>query len=193
MSWQWWTAQGFGLVGLIFAIVSYQQRTTIKLMWSKSISTLCVFAGFVFLGNVPAMIMNGAGVLRNGVAMFFAYKPSTDRKYKLVGGGVIIALLIVLNIVFWKNYYSLYSMILGALFVITYFQSTSARIRHLSVISETAAVVYYSLLLSPMNIAIEAFGLISSAVGIVRVDIPDVVIEREMNEEIEKGQDDEWE
>ena len=188
MSWRWWTAQGLALLGLVFILISYQQRSKIKLVWLKSLSTFCVFVGFVFFGNISAILMNGAGVLRNSVAIYFAYKPETKKIYKYLAGGAIIALLVALNIVFWKDFYNLYSMILGALFVLTYLQPTSSRIRYASIVPETAAVVYYSLLFAPMNIAIEAVGLISAIVGIFRLDKPKK-LEKELNEEV-KAQDD---
>ena len=189
MSWRWWVAQGFALLGLVFILISYQQRSKIKLVWLKSLSTFCVFVGFVFFGNISAILMNGAGVLRNSVAIYFAYKPETKKRYKYLAGGVIIALLVALNIVFWKDFYNLYSMILGALFVLTYLQPTSSRIRYASIVPETAAVVYYSLLFAPMNIAIEAVGLISAIVGIFRLDKPEK-LEKEFNEETKTQDDD---
>lgn len=189
MSWQWWTAQGFALLGLVFILFSFQQRSKIKLVWLKSLSTLCVFVGFVFFGSISAMLMNGAGVLRNSVATYFAYKPETKKRYKYIAGGAIVALLIALNIVFWKDFYNLYSIILGTLFVLAYLQPTSSRIRYASIVPETAAVVYYSLLFAPMNIAIEAVGLISAIVGIFRLDKPNRC-EKESNEEIKTQDDD---
>ncbi len=190
MSWQWWTAQGFAFVGLIFIIISFQQKSTIKLVWFKFVSTFCVFVGFLFFGNIPAILMNGAGVLRNSVAVYFAYKPQTNKAYKYIAGGMIVSLLVALNIVFWKDYFNLYSMILGTAFVFTYLQPTAGRIRYFSIVSETGAVVYYSLLFAPMNIAIEATGLISAIVGIFRIDRPER-FEREMKEEVQLQDEDE--
>jgi len=193
MSWRWWVAQGFAFVGLIFILISFQQKSKIKLVWIKSLSTFCVFVGFLFFGNIPAILMNGAGVLRNAVAVYFAYKPYTKKVYRYIAGGAIIALLIALNIIFWKDFYNLYSMILGALFVLTYLQPTSARIRYASIVPEAGAVVYYSLLFAPMNIAIEAVGLISAIVGIFRIDRPEA-LDRELNKEIKADdKEDKWE
>lgn len=184
MSWQWWVAQSFAFVGLVFILISFQQKSSIKLVWLKSLSTFSVFVGFCVLGNIPALIMNGAGVLRNSVAMFFAYKPDAKKAYKYIAGGVIVFLLIALNIVFWKDYYNLYSMILGASFVLVYLQPTTARIRYVSILPEIGAVVYYSLLFAPMNVAIEAVGLISAIVGIFRIDKP-TYKKNELKEEVE--------
>ena len=171
MTWQWWVAQGFALVGLIFVIISFQQKEAKKLVWLRSIATWFVFGGLFFLGNLSAIIMCGAGVLRNAVALVFAYKPETKIIWKYVAGGLIVALLIALNIIFWKDYYNLYSIVLGAFNVFTFLQPTAKRIRYCSVVSEVLAITYYSLLFTPINIVIEVFGITSAIVGIIRLDI----------------------
>ena len=171
MTWQWWVAQGFAFIGLVFVIISFQQKSTTKLIWLRSIATWFVFIGLFFLGNVSAIIMCGAGVFRNAVSLYFAYKPNTKITYKYFAGGLIIVLLIGLNVIFWQNFYNLFSILLGAFNVFTFLQSTPKRIRYCSVFAELMAITYYSLLLTPINIVIEVFGLISAIVGIVRLDI----------------------
>lgn len=171
MSWEWWVAQGFAFLGLIFVIISFQQKSTKKLIWFRSIATWLVFAGLFFLGDISAIIMCGAGVLRNAVSMYFAYRPETKIRYKYISGALIVVLLVILNIVFWKSYLNIYSMVLGSVNVYTFLQSTPKRIRYCSVVAEILAIVYYSILFTPINISIEAFGLISAIVGIIRLDI----------------------
>ena len=171
MDWHWWVAQGFAFVGLIFVIISFQQKEAKKLIWLRSIATWFVFTGLFFLGNLSAIIMCGAGVLRNAVALYFTYKPDTKIYWKYASGGVIVALLVILNIIFWKDFYNLLSILLGAFNVFTFMQSTAKRIRFCSIIAEVIAITYYSLLFTPVNIIIEVFGLVSAIVGIIRLDI----------------------
>ena len=49
-------------------------------------------------------------------------------------------------------------------------QNEAATIRKLSVFLEVLSITYYSLLLSPTNVAIEVIGLTSAIVGIIRLD-----------------------
>lgn len=169
--WNWWVAQGFAFICLIFIIISFQQRTTTKLIWLRNISTIMLFIGLCFLGNISAIIMCGAGVIRNAVALFFAYKPQTKSLYRVVAGMMIIFLLIALNVIFWVDYFNIFSITLGAINVIAFLQTKAARIRKISVIAEIIAVTYFSLLLSPINIVIEVVGLSSAIVGVIRLDI----------------------
>lgn len=80
-------------------------------------------------------------------------------------------MLIVLNIIFWSNLYNLYSIVLGAVNVFTFLQPTPKRVRYCSIVAEIMAIVYFSLLFTPVNIVIEVVGLISAVVGIIRLDV----------------------
>ena len=55
--------------------------------------------------------------------------------------------------------------------LVTFFQPTPRRIRYFSVVAETLTVIFFVLLFSPVNIAIEAFSLVAALVGIFRLDI----------------------
>lgn len=170
-SWQWIINQVFAFIGLIFVIISFQQKTTYKLIVLRNIATIFVFVGLFFLGNISAIIMCGAGVIRNLVSLYFAKKPDTKKIKKYISSILIVCLLILLNIVFWNNWYNLYSIILGAFNVFTFMQEKPSTIRICSVIAEILAITYYSLLFTPINIVIECVGLISAIVGIIRLDI----------------------
>lgn len=186
MSWQWWVAQAFAFICLIFVVVSNQQKTTKRLIWFRNIATGFNFIGLCFLGQLSAIIMCGAGVIRNAVSLYFAYKPDTKNFVKVIAGCLIIALLIVLNIIFWKNLYNLYSILLGALLVVTFLQRKPKTIRILALVAETFSIIYYALLLTPINVVIEVFGFVSALVGIIRLDIKKKNVEPEVVEESEE-------
>lgn len=170
-TWQWIVNQVFAFIGLIFVIISFQQKTTYKLILLRNLATLFVFIGLCFLGNISAIIMCGAGVIRNLVSLYFAIKPNTKKSKKYIASLVIVCLLIILNIIFWNNWYNLYSIILGAFTVFTFMQEKSSTIRKCSVIVEVLSITYYGLLYTPVNVVIECVGLISAVVGIIRLDI----------------------
>ena len=127
--------------------------------------------GLCFLGNISAIIFCGAGVIRNLVSLYFAYKPDTKKIVKYIASLLIVILLVILNIIYWKNLYNLFSIILGAFLVFTFMQEKAATIRKLSVIAEILSITYYAILLSPTNVIIEIIGLVSAIVGIVRLDL----------------------
>ena len=171
MTWQWIVNQVFAFIGLIFVILSFQQKTSYKLILLRNIATLFVFIGLCFLGNLSAIIMCGAGVFRNIVSLYFAIKPNSKKMKKYIASVIIVILLVILNIIFWNSWFNLYSMILGAFNVYTFMQEKPSTIRKCSVIAEILAITYYSLLFTPVNIVIECFGLGSAIVGIIRLDI----------------------
>lgn len=171
ITWQWIVNQIFAFIGLIFVIISFQQKSTKKLLFLRNFATGFVFIGLCFLGNISAIIFCGAGVIRNLVSLYFAYKPDTKKIIKYIASILIVLLLITLNIIYWNNLYNLYSIMLGTLAVITFMQEKSSTIRKLSVVNEILSITYYTLLMSPTNIIIEVVGLISAIVGIIRLDI----------------------
>ena len=113
----------------------------------------------------------GAGVITNLITLYFAYKPDTKKVLKYVSSALLILLTIILNIIYWKNYYNLYSIVLDTITVITFMQTKTSTIRQFSVVVLTLSIVYYILLLSPMNVVITVTGLISNIIGIIRLDI----------------------
>ena len=67
--------------------------------------------------------------------------------------------------------FNLYSIVLGTVTLITFMQSKTSTIRKMSVVTEILTIIYFSLLLSPINMVIEITGLVSAIIGIIRLDI----------------------
>lgn len=171
ITWQWIVNQCFAFIGLIFIIFSFQQKSAKKLILLRNFATGFVFIGLCILGNVSSIILCGAGVIRNLITLYFAYKPDTKKLYKYIASAFIVLLLCVLNIAFWDSFYNLFSIIIGIFVLITFMQEKASTIRKLSVISEILLSTYFILLLSPTNVIIELVGLISAIVGIIRLDL----------------------
>ena len=171
MSWNWIVNQILAFCGLVFVVISFQQKDSKKLLIYRNIATLFVFIGLCFLGNVSAIIFCGVGALRNLIALYFAFKPDIKKIIKVVLSSLLVITLLVLNIVCWKNYMNLFSIFLGTLAVVTFMQSKASVIRKLSVVMEIFSIIYYSLLLSPTNVVIEVIGLTSAVIGIIRLDL----------------------
>ena len=171
MTWQWVINQIFAFIGLIFVVISFQQKDSKKLIILRNFATLFVFIGLCFLGNVSAIIFCGAGVIRNLITLYFAYKPNVSKILKYVSSALLILLITILNIIYWKNLLNIYSILLGTVAVITFMQTKASTIRKMSVFAEILSIVYYALLLSPINVAIEVTGLVSVIIGIIRLDI----------------------
>ena len=166
----WIINQIFAFIALIICVISFQQKTTKRLLLLRNFATFSCFIGLCFLGNISAIIMCFAGVIRNLVTLYFAYKPNTKKIYKIISSILIVLLLIILNILYWTNYYNILSIIVGTFAVITFMQEKPSTIRKFSIIAEILYITYYGLLLSPLNVIIEAVGLTSAIIGIIRLD-----------------------
>ena len=166
----WLINQSFALVGLIFLVISFQQKTTYKILLFRNFATLSIFIGLCFLGNISAIIMCGAGVIRNLITLIIAKKNITNKNVKLIWSIFIILLIIILNIIYWSNYLNILSIVVGICNVVTFMQSSAKKMRYYSVVSEIISIIYFGLLLSPVNIVIECTGLISAIIGIIRLD-----------------------
>ena len=182
MTWQWFVSQGFAFVALIFIIVANQQKSTLKYVWIYNFGTISIFASVCFLGNVSAIILNAMGIIRGFIAIYFAYKPNTKPLVKTVTGVSIVVLLIILNIIFWTNYLGIFSIVIGTLLVVTFLQNSPRLIRRWMVLTELLLITYYIILMSPISVALELFGLISAIVGIIRLDLKKKNVSKESEE-----------
>ena len=171
MGWQWWLSQVFATISLIFLVISFQQNTSKKILIYKMFSTFAALTGTIFLGNISAVILCAVGAYRNVTGLYFAYHPTTDKKIKYATRISVAVMLVFFNILFWVNYTNILSIILGLLCLLTYIQRHPEKIRRYGLIAHIMGIIYYIILVSPMNITIEVFGLTSVIVGICRLDI----------------------
>ena len=171
VSFNWIISQILAFISLVFVIISFQQKGAKKLIIFRNIATFFSFAGLCFLGNISAIIMCGAGVIRNLTSLYFITKEKVNKNIKLLASVLIVILLIILNIVYWKNIYNIFSIVVGTMNVVTFMQENAKLIRKFSMISGTLATIYCLLIYSPINALIELFGLVSAIIGIIRLDI----------------------
>lgn len=171
MTWQWWVNQIISFFALILIVISCQKKTTIGITIYRGISTLLVLIGLCFYQNITGIIMCSAGVIRSILAIYFAYKQEIKTWIRWLCSGILISLIIAVSILFWEGYYSIIGMIFGVGLVITFTQKKAIRMRILTIIFEIFAVIYYALILSPMNVAVDGFALASAIVGFVRLDL----------------------
>lgn len=171
MGFNWWLSQFFATISLIFLVISFQQVTSKKILIFKMFSTFAALIGTIFLGNISAVILCAVGAYRNVTGLYFAYHPTTPRKVKYSVRISVLVMLIFFNILFWVNYTNVLSIILGILCLLTYIQRHPEKIRRYAIAAHIMGIIYYIILVSPMNISIEVFGMTSVIIGILRFDI----------------------
>ena len=171
VSFNWVISQMLAFISLVFVIISFQQKGAVKLIIFRNIATFFSFVGLCFLGNISAIIMCGAGVIRNLTSLYFITRDKVNKNIKLLASVFIVILLIILNIIYWKDIYNIFSIVVGTMNVVTFMQENAKLIRKFSVVSGTFATIYCLLIYSPINALIELLGLVSAIVGIIRLDV----------------------
>jgi len=169
-TWQWWVCQAFSTVSIIFCITAMQQRKTTDILWHRSIFSLLLFGGVCFLGKWPAMIMIGMGFVRSVILLILSYKTEISKLVKWSVFAVLAVSLVALNIIFWENYLSLLSIAVGMAFLTAFIQSNPANVRRVSILAASLAIVFYILMFLPVNAVINISVLVSSIVGLARLD-----------------------
>ena len=173
MTWAWWVAQSLATISIIFAFSAMQQKNRTDILWHRSIYALLVFAGGVFLGKASVMIMLGVAFIRNLILLLLSYKHSSKAAFQRIKWsifGVLAVSLVALNLVFWENYLSLLSMADGLIFLTAFIQTKPVNIRRITVVGASTSIVYFVLIFSPVNVAINIAVLISSIVGLCKID-----------------------
>jgi len=171
MEWQWWVSQAFALVGLFFVIWSMQGKTRKRVLWLNTTATMFLLVGLLFLGNVSAIILMSVSVSRNITALIFAYYPRAHKAWIWITSIILATALIVLNIVFWDNWLNAISIIIGIGFIISFMQEAPRNMRLTIIWFRIIALVYFIILLAPINAVMETLGLVATIVGIIRLDL----------------------
>lgn len=170
LSWQWWVCQAFSLASIVFCISAMQQKKTTDILWHRTLYSLLLFGGVCFVGKLPAMIMIGMGFVRSLVLLILSFKAEIQRWIKWLVFGILAASLIALNVIFWENYLSLLSIAVGLAFLTAFIQEKPVNVRRVSIAAAGIAIVFYILMFLPVNAMINLAVLISSIVGLFRLD-----------------------
>lgn len=59
-----WTAQSFGIIGLIFCVLSYQEKDNGKYLVKQGLAGFLFFLNFILIGAVAASLFNLTNLLR---------------------------------------------------------------------------------------------------------------------------------
>ena len=114
--------------------------------------------------------MIGMGFVRSVVLLILSYKTKISGSIKWSVFAILGVSLAALNIIFWEGYLSLLSIAVGMAFLTAFIQSKPANVRRVSILAASLAIVFYILSFLPVNAFINLSVLISSIVGLARLD-----------------------
>ena len=168
MTLNWWIAQSFAVASIYFAFSAMQQKTTTDILLHRSTYALLVFAGSVFLGIASAMIMLGVAFVRNMILLLLSFRDVRVLKYVAF---VILAIsLITLNLIFWQSHLSILCIADGLIYLTAFIQSRPVNVRRICMVGSVTSITFFILIFSPVNIFISLAMLISSIIGLIRID-----------------------
>lgn len=173
MTWQWWIAQSLAVFSIFFAFSAMQQKSTTDILWHRSLYAILVFAGAVALGQPSAMIMLGVSFIRNIILLSLSFSSARTLALKRIRWAtfsLLAASLVTLNLVFWDGYLSILSIVDGFIFLIAFIQTKPVNVRRICVIGSLSSITFFILIFSPVNVVINLMVLISSIMGLVKID-----------------------
>ena len=162
-------AQGFGIVGMLFAFASFQAKRN---TWFFILQALCgvMFAvNFGLIGAVSGMLFNLAGIARG-----FLFKDSDRKLWKLTVVEVLFLACILVSLVFYTTgalQVILSLVTYAALAVGTYVMWTGSgkNIRYIQLFFVSPAWLVYNVVNFTIGgILCESFNMISAVVSFIR-------------------------
>jgi hypothetical protein len=161
-------AQGVGMVGLIFAIISFQNNKRNLILVFLGMAQMCFIVHFALLGVWTASAMNIVGSTRTFFFMLRGRKKWMDNDLVMY---VFISLFLIAGILSWRNWLSLLPIMAMAIETIGVWQKDPRKIRFIVIIPRPMWITFNVIHRSYAGMLTEFFVIPSLITGIVRFDI----------------------
>ena len=163
--------QGIGVIGIIASIVSFQCAKHKKIIFFRTLNELFFGVQYMMLGAYTGMMMNFIGCIRNSIFSKLVEKKKNTLFAQLCFSAVFLLFIIIT----WAGAKSLLSGIAKILSTIAYGNSNPFFVRIIIFFTSTSWLVYNYVVGSYAGCACELFTLISIVIGIIRIDIPNLI------------------
>lgn len=161
-------AQGIGMVGLIFAIISFQNNKRNLILVFLGMAQMCFIVHFALLGVWTASAMNIVGSTRTFFFMLRGRKKWMDNDLVMY---VFISLFFIAGILSWQNWLSLLPIMAMAIETIGVWQKDPRKIRFIVIIPRPMWITFNVIHRSYAGMLTELFVITSLITGIIRFDI----------------------
>lgn len=161
-------AQGIGMVGLIFAIISFQNNKRNLILFFLGMAQMCFIIHFALLGVCTASAMNIVGSTRTFFFMLRGRKKWMDSDVVMY---IFVCLFFIAGILSWQNWLSLLAIMAMAIETVGVWQKNPRKIRFIVIIPRPLWLTYNVIHHSYAGVLTELFVITSLVTGIVRFDI----------------------
>lgn len=159
-------AQGIGIVGLILAIISFQQNTNKGILLFQMLASIVFTFHFSLLGAYTGAAMNLVGAVRSTL-FFNREKNWASKKYWLY---LFIVLYIAVGAVTYKNYFSILPTVGMILSTIAFWIKNPKYTRLIMLPCSPCWLIYNFVNFSIAGVLTEIFAVTSLLVAMVRFD-----------------------
>lgn len=157
----------FGLLGILTTIIIYQMRTNDhQLFWKLTTDTFWIIYYFLH-GNYSVVAITLVAIFRTVVLMNHEKKWAQGKHWMLIFMGISIAF----SLVAWKDWTTLLTMVSSLLCIGMYWYRNPKMVRWISVPAAILFLINVFIHRDWLGVLSESFLLISSIVGIIRLDI----------------------
>jgi hypothetical protein len=160
--------QGIGMVGLIFAIISFQNNKRLLILLFLGVAQMCFIAHFALLGVWTAAAMNIVGSTRTFFFIFRGKKKWMDSDLVMY---TFVLLFFLAGILSWQNWLSLLPILAMVIETIGVWQKDPRKIRFIVIIPRPLWITFNAIYHSYPGVLTEFFVITSLVTGIVRFDI----------------------
>ena len=161
-------AQGIGMVGLIFAIISFQNNKRNLILLFLGMAQMCFIVHFALLGVWTASAMNVVGTTRTFFFMLRGRKKWMDSDIIMY---VFVCLFLMAGILSWQNWLSILPIMAMAVETIGVWQKAPRKIRFIVIIPRPMWITYNISHHSYAGVLTEVFVITSLVTAIIRFDI----------------------
>lgn len=159
--------QGIGVIGLFFAIISFQRNNNKSILGYQIMASMAFMIHFILLGAYTRAAMNLLGAGRNYV-FYHREKLWACKKLWLY---IFISLYIMVGLLTWNSNYSILPTIAMILSSVGLWIENSTYTRLIVFPSSPCWLIYNFHTASVAGMLTETFILLSLIIGIVRFDI----------------------
>ena len=160
--------QGVGMVGLVFAIISFQNNKRNLILVFLGLAQMCFIAHFALLAVWTAASMNVVGAMRTFFFIFRGRKKWMDSDFVMY---TFICLFLVAGILSWQNWLSLLPVMAMTIETIGVWQKDPRKIRFIVIVPRPIWITFNIIHRSYAGVLTELFVITSLITAIIRFDI----------------------
>ena len=157
--------QFIGAIGYSMLAASYFKKEKKQILFMQIISYIMFALHYYFLNGITGTICNLIGLF--ALITIFLFE-KYNLKLKNLIAFIFVTILLVVNIIAFQNFYSIFPLIASIIVIISFLLNDEENIRGIGVVSALCWLVYAIVYKSYISIAFEAVTLIGVCIAFIK-------------------------